>query len=166
MLNLTRGLRRDPPLVRTMTVVGERNRGRAVECAHSQVGPGQRHGSGGGGWGQPGLTSSEAGCRGSERARLMTEEHCSGSGTGPGHAQHARQETQGTYLKVAALKRGSSGSGKVRGCGSRHGRAHAVGAAVKVSLPWGCCEGERRKQGEDTTGLTAVVAHAGRGKKK
>ena len=105
MLNLTRGLRRDPPLVRTMTVVGERNRGRAVQCAHSQIGPGQRHGSGGGGWRQPGLTSSEAGCRGSERARLMTEEHCSGSGTGPGHARHARQERQGTYLKVAALAR-------------------------------------------------------------
>ena len=31
-----------------------------------------------------------------------------------------------------ALKGGSSGSGKVRGCGSGHGRARVVGAATKV----------------------------------
>ena len=67
-------MRRDPPLVQTMTVVGVRNRGKAVQYAHSQVGPGQRHDSG-------------AGCRGSEHARLTTEEHCSGSDTGPGHAR-------------------------------------------------------------------------------
>ena len=39
---------------------------------------------------------------------------------------------QGTHWKAATLKRSSSGSGKVRGCVSRLGRARAVGAAAKV----------------------------------
>ena len=74
-----------------------------MQCAHSQVGPGQRHDSDGGGWGQPGLTGS-------------------GSGTGPGHSlegggSEARQQRvrQGARLRLRARS-----------------RARVVGAAEKV----------------------------------
>ena len=139
---MTRGLKPDPSLVRTMTVVEELNRSRAVQCAHSQVGPGQRHGSDCGGWGQPGLTGSGAGCRGSECARRMTEEHCSGSGTGPGHSlegsgSEARQQRvwHGAQLRLGARARACSRGGN---------------------------EGEGREQGENMAGLT-VVQGAGDG---
>ena len=90
MLNLTRGLRRDPPLVRTMSVVGKQNRGREVQGAHSQVGPGQRHDSSGG---------SEAVTGDNEGSRLGLKGHCYVDGTGPGHG---RARAVGAAVLVAA----------------------------------------------------------------
>ena len=78
MLNLNRGLRWDPPLVRTIFVVGERNRGREVQGAHSHVGPGQRHGSSGG---------SEAAAGDNQGLRLGLKGHCYVDGAGPGHGR-------------------------------------------------------------------------------
>ena len=42
-------------------------------------------------------------------------EHYCGDGTRPGHGRRARKGRQGTHREAAALRRGSSGSGRVRG---------------------------------------------------
>ena len=90
MLNLTRGLRQDPPLVRIISIVGERNRGREVQGAHSQVGPGQRHGSSGG---------SEAEAGDNQGSQLGLKGHCYVDGTGP---EHGRARAVGVAVLVAA----------------------------------------------------------------
>ena len=70
--------------------MGERNRGREVQGAHSQVGPGQRHGSSGG---------SEAEAGDNQGSQLGLKGHCYVDGTGP---EHGRARAVGVAVLVAA----------------------------------------------------------------
>ena len=63
VLNLTHDLRRDPPLVRTITIVGEGHQG------------------------QGRVVHRDRPDQGSRAVDQGTEEHCYGRGTGPGHAR-------------------------------------------------------------------------------
>ena len=98
-----------------------------------------------------------AGCKGSERARLMTE------GTLQWEWHWTRARTTRTAGETGhALGGGSTEARqqrvrKVRGGGSGHGRSRAVGAAATV---------QDANRGRTLLGLTAAVAQAGRGKKK
>ena len=68
----------------------ERNRGREVQGAHSQVRPGQRHGSSG---------DSEAAAGDNQGSRLGLKWHCNVDGAGPGHG---RARAVGAVVLVAA----------------------------------------------------------------
>ena len=91
---------------------------------------------------------TRAGCRGSERARLMTE------GTLQWEQHWTKARTTCTAGCAVVQVVAGSGNG---GDGSGHGRARAVGAAATV---------QDANRGRTLLGLTAAVPQAGRGKKK
>ena len=100
-----------------------------MQGAHSQVGPGQRHGSSGG---------SEAAAGDNQGSRLGLKGHCYVDGAGPGHG---RARTVGAAVLVAAAVTVWQGRQCRAGLGGGSAGQGSV-AAVQGTARWRQCKAQ------------------------